>query len=58
MPRSAEQIAEDYDLYRRTMKPRRATAAGAKPKTATGEAPVKAGAPAKKVKRIKRRNSA
>jgi diguanylate cyclase (GGDEF)-like protein len=58
MPRSAEQIAEDYDLYRRTMKPRRATAAGPKPKTATGEAPVKAEAPAKKVKRIKRRNSA
>jgi len=57
-PKSAEAIAEEYDLYRRTTRPRRASTGRAKAKIVDNETVGKAGERPKKERRIKRAHSA
>ncbi len=58
MPQRAGVIAEEYDLYRRTRKPRRATATKAKPRSAASAPVARAEDAPKKMKGMKRAGSA
>jgi EAL domain-containing protein (putative c-di-GMP-specific phosphodiesterase class I) len=58
MPERADVIAETYDLYRRTTRPRRANAGKAKTRPAPKESGTKAAQAPKKFKRARRARSA
>jgi diguanylate cyclase (GGDEF)-like protein len=58
IPESAERIAEEYDLYRRTTKPRRTAAGKARAKPAAEKPAPEVGERPKKAKRVRRARSA